>query len=46
MTTFDIHFGVVDYCVAIAMLTVSTIIGLYYAWKARNTTDENEVIKG
>ncbi|CAG2109344.1 unnamed protein product, partial [Medioppia subpectinata] len=40
------YFGVVDYVVFIGMLMVSTIIGLYYAWKDRNNTDEDEFLRG
>ncbi|CAG2177072.1 unnamed protein product, partial [Oppiella nova] len=40
------HFGAVDYVVFIAMLMISTAIGLYYAWKDRKTTNEDEFLRG
>ncbi|CAG2105751.1 unnamed protein product [Medioppia subpectinata] len=46
MDTMSDHFGAVDYVVFIGMLMVSTIIGLYYAWKDRNNTDEDEFLRG
>ncbi|CAG2166362.1 unnamed protein product [Oppiella nova] len=40
------HFGAVDYVVFIAMLMISTAIGLFYAWKDRKTTNEDEFLRG
>ncbi|CAG2108394.1 unnamed protein product [Medioppia subpectinata] len=39
-------FGVVDYMIFIAMLMMSTAIGLYWSWKDRNNTDANEFLRG
>ena len=40
------HFGAVDYVVFIAMLMISTVIGLFYAWKDRKSTNEDEFLRG
>ena len=40
------HFGAVDYLVLVAMLLMSTAIGLYFAWKDRKNTDEDEFLRG
>ena len=40
------HFGAVDYLVLVGMLVMSTLIGIYFAWKDRKNTDENEFLRG
>lgn len=39
-------FGAVDYLVLVSMLAISTLIGLYFAWKDRKNTDEDEFLRG
>lgn len=40
------YFGAVDYLVLILMLIISTCIGLFFAWKDRKNTDEDEFLRG
>lgn len=40
------YFGAADYCVLVAVLGLSSFIGIYFAWKGRRSTNNKEFLVG